>query len=711
MKTAITPQKNTPLRNTASVALGCIMALAALLAVATTVRAQTDNFDSGSDAAWQKSATANYPSTFTFVTDVFGGKAYRLQAFTPATSGTVGAQNTARAVAVRTDVTYDTFYVAADLVAWNTNTFDQTNEAVIGLIARASNVIAPDQLQGIIFATHYNQYGDAVGGTRGTAQIYGVVQGGGFLVPAAQGNFTINPGHSYRMVFAGTNTTWQGSWYDLEDLTHPLLTLTCDDTYAPGYFPTNGYSGLFGLGYRGSGASVSDTTADATFDNFAASTYPPTSVAAPAVPHGMIGAPQVVNRTPASYANFYSPAGGISFTATTLTTTNAINTNAIRLFLNGVNVSSALAISGPSPATNASVSFSGLASNCLYDARIELQDVLGRKTTNAWTFDTFSDAYLASATAKNIECEEYDFQDTGNGTFYDSPTNSGYRINGLGGVNIGAPNTYVDLVGVNANPNAFTTPPFDFFDWDTSSHANQPGAEENEFRSSDAVGTQNGSLEYQAALGGGAPYIRYYDNLRQKYLVTQPDGTLVECGVERTEGQEWLNYTRIFYSTNVYNVYLRHGCGLTQPLSLDQIAGTDPTATTNNVGTFSCVNAFTHSNFRYAPLLDGSGKLATLSLSGTNTIRLTLAAPHVNGVKQGLWLNYLALVPAVPQVYSAPQADGAYRPEVNMLVDTDNKRLTVPQSTSARFYRIGWTSQLQITGISLTGGNVVLSYR
>ena len=42
----------------------------------------------------------------------------------------------------------------------------------------------------------------------------------------------------------------------------------------------------------------------------------------------MIGAPQVINRTPASWANFYSPAGGITFTATTLTTTNAIQCRA-----------------------------------------------------------------------------------------------------------------------------------------------------------------------------------------------------------------------------------------------------------------------------------------------------------------------------------------------------------------------------------------------
>jgi hypothetical protein len=144
-------------------------------------------------------------------------------------------------------------------------------------------------------------------------------------------------------------------------------------------------------------------------------------------------------------------------------------------------------------------------------------------------------------------------------------------------------------------------------------------------------------------------------------------------------------------------------------LSLDQI-GTGPS--TNNLGTFNCVNAFSHINFRYAPLLDSSGKLAVARLDGTNTLRLTLASPPQSPeVKYGMWMNYLAFVPAVPQVYSSPEVNGSYAPEVNMLVDTGNKRLTVPQSTSARFYRIGWNTQVSINGISLTGGNVVLSYR
>ena len=398
-----------------------------------------------------------------------------------------------------------------------------------------------------------------------------------------------------------------------------------------------------------------------------------------------------------SCANFYAPTQGISFNATTLTTTNPINTNAIRLILNGVDVSAGLTISGP--ATNASVSFAGLAVDCVYDARIELQDVLSRETTNAWTFDTFSDTYLASPAAKNIECEEYDFA---GGLFYDNPTVSGYTTNNAQ-VNVGSLNTYADTSGINANPAAGNSPPFDFWDFDTSSHTT-----ENEFRTSDAVGTQNGSVEYVYAWEGGQQNWRGFDNLRQKYLAAQPDGSLVECGVERTEGGEWLNYTRVFSTNNFYNVYLRHGCALTQTLSLDQI-GDGPT--TNNLGVFNCTNAFSHINFRYAPLVDSTGKLAVVNLDGTNTLRLTLAsAPQDPAVKQGMWMNYLAFVPAVPQVDSSAAVDGAYVPEVNMLVDTDNKRITVPQNNSSRFYRIGWNTQVLITGISLTGGNVVLNY-
>ena len=272
----------TPFPPSLSIVVARCATLLASLALTCATHAQIiDNFDSGSDAAWQESVTADYPATFDFVPDVFGGKAYRLQAGVPANYASGGYVNMARAVAVRPDQVYsNTFYVAADLVDWDRRPYDPTNEAVIGLIARASNVDQPDQLQGIMLLTHWNQYD---GGLRGTAQIYAILQGGNFLIPAAQGNFTIARGHAYRMVFAGTNNVFQGSFYDLLDLSHPLVTFLCDDSYAAGFFPTSGYSGVVAIGYRG-GTAVNPTTADATFDNFVAAAYPPVSVPEPRYP-------------------------------------------------------------------------------------------------------------------------------------------------------------------------------------------------------------------------------------------------------------------------------------------------------------------------------------------------------------------------------------------------------------------------------------------
>src|SRR6185369_13244514 len=337
---------------------------------------------------------------------------------------------------------------------------------------------------------------------------------------------------------------------------------------------------------------------------FVAQETAPTNPPAPATPYGMVGVPQVVNRSPASYSNFYPAALGIGFNAKTFTTTNSVNTNAIRLYLNGLDVSSSLTITGPT--TNASVSFNGLTSNAVYNARIELQDVLGRKTTNTWTFDTFVDAYLSGARSKNIECEDFDYTSdvnnnfVGNGSFIDNPVPSGYATNDinhttpinpsnpLGNVFLG----YLDLRGVNGT---------DFFDYDGG-----PKANEHDFRFYNSVGTQQGSLTL-AYSDGNDPNIlvlqRVYDTQRKKYSDVDPN--LHEYIVERTEGGEWLNYTRIFSNSNYYHAYLRYCSGLTQTVFLDTITSGP---TTNRLGTFNIRSSCALGNFRYEPLLDNSGK-------------------------------------------------------------------------------------------------------
>src|SRR5262245_18250933 len=82
------------------------LALLGLLAVAIPCRATVDNFDGCTSASWQTSSTTGYSATFSYVQDVFGGNAFRLQAGVPATSDTPGQVNMARAIAVRNDQTY-----------------------------------------------------------------------------------------------------------------------------------------------------------------------------------------------------------------------------------------------------------------------------------------------------------------------------------------------------------------------------------------------------------------------------------------------------------------------------------------------------------------------------------------------------------------------------------------------------------------------------
>lgn len=711
-------------------AIWCV-ALTGALAWGPTLQAQTYfDFDGGADTGWQKSTA--HPSTITFPTDAFGGKAYRLQG-TPMISG---SDTNARVFSFFTNRVYTNFYAAVDVVAWNTN---QDCEMVIGLIARAAanDALPPasyehaaipfdlDAPNGLTFNVRLHNKRAYTGpgntGPLGAADqmstwsinndIYSankLTLGGTIDVTTA--GFRWVPGRAYRLVLSSTNAFaaslafYTCSIYDVNDLTKPLLTMTGDDSYnqAGLLIPQYGYVGVFAYKLN---PEDYDQTVDATFDNFyAGETAPVTAVVAPAIPHGKIGAPQVVNRTPVSFKNFHPAASGISFNATTLTTTNPIDTAATRLYLNGADVSAGLVISGF--ATNANVSYSGLTSNVVYNARIELQDTMGRRTTNEWTFDTFGDAYLASAAVKVIEAEDYDFGDGVNGgQFIDNPVASGYAnydaINDVGTIiNFGI--GYVDQGGTPGG--------VDFYDRDGGIHAL-----ESQYRHSDAVGTQQGNTATFAYGDINVTLLPYgvsqsYDTQRSKYA-SLADGTVQEYIVERTEGEEWLNYTRIFDGSKTYNAYLRAAGGLAQPVRLDQIAAGP---TTNALGWFNVPSTFYVDNYRYVPLVTAKGSLATVNLSGTNTLRLTMESTPNDATRNGLSLNYVVLVPAVPaapKLYSSTTVNGTYLEEMSAVVNTTSKTITVPLSGATRFYRISFTSQLTIGGLAISGPNVVLTYQ
>ncbi|NOS70938.1 MAG: hypothetical protein HOP33_13530 [Verrucomicrobia bacterium] len=699
----------------------------AFLAMVSTLKAQTYyDFDNGTDAGWTRPTV--HPSTITYPSDALGGHAYRLQG-TPLGSG---VDPNSRVFSYITNRAYTNFYAAVDVVAWNTN---QDSDMVIGLIARANGndgtfpptsylntsdplfaSFNPDIPNGLTFNVRlHNQRsysGPGNTGPLGSADQMSIwsINNNIFNPPGSltlgnpvavtQSRFRWVAGHAYRLVFSCTNnyaatpSFFSCSIYDVNDLTKPLLSMAGDDTYNGNFdqIPRYGYVGVFAFKLDNGDF---DPNVDATFDNFyVGETAPVTAVVVPAIPHGKLGAPQVINRVPASFKNFHPAASGITFNATTLTTTNNVNTSVTKLFLNGVDVSAGLVISGP--ATNASVSYSGLTTNVIYNARIELSDTLGRSTTNEWTFDTFSDAYLASASVKVIEAEDYDF---GGGGFINDPPASGFAgydaINDTGTI-INSGSGYVDQTGTPGG--------VDFFDRDNSSHSL-----ENQYRHADAVGTQQGNCVTYAFGDVTQTVLPYgisqsYDNQRSKYSSLSP--TLQEYILERTEGGEWMNYTRIFDGSKTYNVFLRAAGSLAQPVRLDQIG-----ATTNTLGSFNVPSTFFVDNYRYTPLVTTNGDLALVKLNGQSTVRLTIDSLQNNGSRGGLSLNYVALVPAAPQLYSSATVNGNFTPELNVLVDAGNKKITVPRNGATRYYRIGWSSQITISGLSFSGPNVVLTYQ
>ena len=613
------------------------LAVAALtgLAVCPPAWAQTDNFNSGAlGPNWATSISANYPGDITFPTDPFGGKAIRLAA----TTGIVPPlddQDSPRVILWRTDRRYTNFYVAVDVLDWNTSIDRDTNSSLICLMARLTNVVQDPNVpvgrpDAMVLLLNVNRFGGTGGGTRGVINLAHLSDGQAkdiFTTLGVQAEATLDPGHKYRMVFTGTNlldgsgvatnSIYYGRVYDLQDLTRPLVTVSCPDPITPCFgcpseaaWEAPGYSGI------GSVGDGTTRTTDVTFDNFVAAEYPPTSVSFPGTTNGEAGVAQVINRTPASYSNFYAPAGGISFTATTL---GGGNVTSIKMFLNGLDVSSGLTI-GPLSSSRA-VSFpgSGLTSNTVYDARIELANALGQKTTNSWTFDTFSDAFLALTNlCKIIECEDFDFN---GGQFIDNPVPSGWTTNVSWYNNVNSvPYPWPDATNQDLGGPPYTsyvnkgTPSdlgVDYWDVDGSTAAKQ--TYEADFRPLfDPIhcpGTSEGSPCYAVVdyLGNWFPgntgenraYV--YDTQRKKYYDLDPQyHDIQEYALDRLEGGEWYNYTRTFAATNYYNVYLRAASEYTMQLSLSQI-GAGPT--TNKLGEFYTTNALWAANWRYSPLM------------------------------------------------------------------------------------------------------------
>ncbi|MCX8091204.1 MAG: hypothetical protein N3I86_09805 [Verrucomicrobiae bacterium] len=600
----------------------------------------SDNFDSYSNttqfraAGWILSAINPALVTTTFPA-VGSGKGVRLQANpVPGAAPAVG-------VWYRTNE-YTDFYVAIDIVDWPGT---DKNQAFVLFARMTDNTtgtvttnMLPQNARGVICNYDASQYGELPGNRRqGQFQI-NVVNAGFSTITLAISEVTFQPGRSYRIIFKGVGTALVAEAYDMFDLTRPLVRLEADDI--SGF--TSGACGFVGYSRQGTTGTV-----DVTYDNYYSGPSDPNVAPAPALAHPEPGTPQVVTRTPSRrYTNFHPVSSGISFNAQ-IFGGGTINASATKLYLNGVDASSALA---PFPPNGTNINFSTapgtLLPNTVYAARIELVDTTGtRRGTNTFWFDTFTDAFLETAPVKTIECEDYNYS---NGQYQLDPIPvSGYNTNGapINGGGIG----YWDLGGVDGVDfdDFRTTPEFPFF----------------EYRQFDLVGTVQGQPEVQdknfPTVPDGNNFdngLRGNDNTRQKYAIH----SMREYQVNRTEVGEWLNYTRVFPDTN-YLVYLRVSSFGATAVTLEQVTSdpTLPNQTTNTLGVFNIPNQLRRDNYHYVPLRKSDGTPAVLNLAGTNTVRLTMRGTVGEDTRK-IYLNYLLFVPWMP--YPTPSLNIAPGP-------------------------------------------------
>ena len=276
-----------------------------------------------------------------------------------------------------------------------------------------------------------------------------------------------------------------------------------------------------------------------------------------------------------------------------------------------------------------------LTANTIYSVTIQATDVNLATAAKTVVFDTIQPVYL-------VEAEDFNYS---GGDWVTSITADG---------------------GLWAYANQVGTDPIDEHDGD-------PGNGVHHYRPSDPVSIQ-GAAEVSAA----------GEKLnRQKYLsdyainpadATNPDTQDEEVGY--VNPGDWQDYTRTFPAGN-YNVYARLAVSGSSAVYFEKVLS-DPTQsgqTVTNLGTFT----ITDNNwnlYQYCPLEDQYGNLVSVSLGGTETVRLAV------GPGSGPNENFFMIVPAV--TIPKPVLQGSYPDGIHPFEPTNHFQFTVARP-GARF--------------------------
>ncbi len=353
------------------------------------------------------------------------------------------------------------------------------------------------------------------------------------------------------------------------------------------------------------------------------------------------GLPPVVNNlnpnnvNPPVNANIFLNVTNITYSVSSAFSTVA--TNKIHTSINGVDVSSSATYSGNNINWNVSLP---CPQNQLITLAINVTDATGVSNSVTETFDTFSQGNLM------IEGVDWDFN---GGQFIDNPvptapgataTNS-YYAGGVDQTNMSVFN--VDTDGMYAQ-------------------FNEGGNGPNGYRPLDE--------EFFCEIN--------HDFIRQKFI----DNGSIDFDLGYFYGGEWNNYTRTF-PANKYNVYGRMagGAGPFNNTTLGVV--TSGRGTTNQptqvLGSFADANAAGWGTWRWVPMRDTNGNLATVPLGGVQTLKLTSG--------NNLNVNFLMFVPTVNPL----------SPTVTASMSGNSISVHFPTVTG-HTYTVQWNS-------SLTGGS------
>jgi hypothetical protein len=275
--------------------------------------------------------------------------------------------------------------------------------------------------------------------------------------------------------------------------------------------------------------------------------------------------PPVINSLFPVNMIFVNPTNGITFNVSS-PSGFTINSNAIHLVLNGVDVSGSLAISGST--SNKNVAYYGLQSNLTYTASVTVTDVFNLTVSASTYFET---TWVGIQPVTYLwEAEDFDFT---NGMYINNPV-----LCSAGG----DPNCYFGKVGVTNVDEHYLFP--------------NPSP----YRPGDAMGT-----------APSGDYLR--KNLFQA-------GRLDYC-INPFNFSDWVNYTRVWLdSTNWVIARLATDVGFSGSLTLSRV---NPDTTTTDLGTFTIASGRGWSAFDNVYLKDTNGNNANIILNGKATLRVT----------------------------------------------------------------------------------------